>query len=259
MANNSIPVAAPIDSDSAGRGGATAINAVMRVICPTTNSSGTGFLHKSGKIITAEHVVRGVSQATLLLSSGAQLAGRVVATDQDLDLALIDPATPITVAPLQLAPVQQFAIGAHVSTWGFPGGYLGYSPMLSAGYLSAITAHQSKSGKVVRQWVVNAAFNSGNSGGPLLLIETGEVIGVASSKLAPISQEAASAIEALETNRSGVTYSATNPDGTTMMLVEGQIVAMVLQELRRQVQLVIGHAVLLDDVHAFLKANGVIP
>jgi S1-C subfamily serine protease len=106
---------------------------------------------------------------------------------------------------------------------------------------------------------VNAAFNSGNSGGPLLLIETGEVIGVVSSKLAPISREAASALTALENQQSGFANTATRRDGSTFNIPEGQIVAMILRELRRQVQLVIGYAVLLDDVKAFLNTNGINP
>ena len=151
------------------------------------------------------------------------------------------------------------SIGAHVSTWGFPGGYSGASPMLSVGYLAAKDARRTAGGNTIEQWVVNAAFNSGNSGGPLLLIETGEVIGVVSSKLAPISQVAASALTALENAQSGLTYTATRPDGSTFTLMEGQIVAMVLTELRRQVQLVIGYAVLLDDIKAFLNANNINP
>ena len=62
---------------------------------------------------------------------------------------------------------------------------------------------------MIRQWVVNAAFNRGNSGGPVVLIETGEVIGVVSSKLAPISPTAKSALDALEQQKSGFTYEGT--------------------------------------------------
>jgi S1-C subfamily serine protease len=60
---------------------------------------------------------------------------------------------------------------------------------------------------------VNAAFNGGNSGGPLILIETGDVIGVVVSKLAPISQNTLQALKALQSNQSGITYTATAPDG----------------------------------------------
>ena len=130
--------------------------------------------------------------------------------------------------------------------------------MLSAGYLAAMDAHLINGNQVIR-WVVNAAFNSGNSGGPLILIETGEVIGVVSSKLAPISQFAEQALTAMEANSSGVCYTQTLSDGTVRQLVEGQVIAMILNELRSQVQLVIGYAVLLDDLRSFLSANGLTP
>ena len=65
------------------------------------------------------------------------------------------------------------------------------------------------------------------------------------------------ALEALENQKSGFTYSATRPDGTKISVSEGQVIGMVLKELRSQVQLVIGQAVLLDDLRRFLKAHGV--
>jgi hypothetical protein len=130
--------------------------------------------------------------------------------------------------------------------------------MLSAGYLAAMDAHLIGD-RQVSKWVVNAAFNSGNSGGPLMLIETGEVIGVVSSKLAPISPFAQQALAAMEANQSGVAYTQTLPDGSSRNLVEGQIMAMIMNELRSQVQLVIGYAVLLDDLRRFLSANSVTP
>lgn len=106
---------------------------------------------------------------------------------------------------------------------------------------------------------MNAAFNSGNSGGPLLHIETGEVIGVVSSKLAPISDWARSALAALEGQNSGFMYTATKSDGSKKSMSEGQIVASILNELREQVQLVIGMAALLGDLRGFLNKNEINP
>jgi S1-C subfamily serine protease len=256
---NHFPVAAPFDTDSAGNGGKIAVQAVLRVVCPRANSSGTGFLHHSGRIITAEHVVRRCQQALLVLPDGHRVPAAVAATDADHDLALLEPQQAIDATPLAISGLQTLSIGSQVSTWGFPGGYGGTSPMLSVGYLAAKDAFRTASGNTIERWVVNAAFNSGNSGGPLLLIKTGEVIGIVSSKLAPISPEAASALTALRDQQSGFLYTATRPDGSTFNIPEGQIVAMILHELRRQVQLVIGYAVVLDDIKAFLSTNGIDP
>jgi S1-C subfamily serine protease len=111
----------------------------------------------------------------------------------------------------------------------------------------------------VRKWVVNAAFNGGNSGGPLIHIETGNVMGVVSSKLAPISPESAKILELLKSQQSGMQWKGTRADGTTFTVSEASLVGQVLDELRRQVQLVIGQAVLLEDIKAFLKANKIEP
>jgi len=151
-------------------------------------------------------------------------------------------------------------IGAQVSTWRFPGGYNGLSPMLSVCYLAGVDAYKLDSGKIVRKWVVNAAFNGGNSGGPLIHIETGAVFGVVSSKLAPITNETSQILKALENNSgTGIMYNAKTADGKDISFTEGQLVGRVLNELRRQVQLVIGQAVLREDLVAFLRANKIEP
>ncbi len=111
----------------------------------------------------------------------------------------------------------------------------------------------------MKRWVINAAFNGGNSGGPLINVEDGTVIGVVSSKLAPIPAYIESALEALKNQKSGFSFTKTKTDGTTEQVSEGQIIADILQHLRNQTQLVIGHTVLLEDIKKFLKQNGVKP
>ena len=132
--NQHIPVAAPIDTDSAGKGGDKAMQSVLRVICHQQNSSGTGFLHQSGKIITAEHVVRGCKDPLLILPTGVQIKTSViVVVDNNHDLAILEPETPISADSLVISGATSLAVGTQVSTWGFPGGYTGLSSMLSIG------------------------------------------------------------------------------------------------------------------------------
>jgi hypothetical protein len=256
---NTVPVTAPIDTDSAGRAGDIATHSVIRILCPAQNSVGTSFLHKSGDLITADHVVRGCPNPQMVMANGTLAPVTIVATDQDHDLALLKPNVALAATPLEIANADDPKIGTQVSTWGFPGGYNGLSPMLSVGYLAGIDAYKLDSGKIVRKWVVNAAFNGGNSGGPLIHIETGLVFGVVSSKLAPISEETKQILTALENQKSGFTFNATTPDGKQITFTEGQLIGKVLGELRRQVQLVIGQAVLREDLVAFLKANKIDP
>jgi hypothetical protein len=230
---NNIPVAALIDSDSdsAGRGGDVASQSVVRLICVAQNTVEAGFLHKSGNIITADHVVRGCSAPEMILPTGLRATVTVIAAE----------------------------VGTQVSTWGFPGGYFGLSPMLSVGYLAGIDAFKTASGKIIRQWVVNAAFNGGNSGGPLVHIKSGTIFGVVSSKLAPISSDAAYTLQILENQKFGLRYTVKKPDGTEVSFSEAQLVGKVFNELRSQVQLVIGKAVLLADLVTFLRANKIEP
>ena len=131
--------------------------------------------------------------------------------------------------------------------------------MLGVGYLSGVDQVPDIAGNPVNQFVVNAAINHGNSGGPVILVETGEVIGVADNKIAPLSDESLAALAALQGASYGMQYPATMPDGSTKSFGEGQVVAMVLEQLRQQVQLAIGHTVLLDDIRAFLSLHGIAP
>lgn len=153
-----IAVSAPIDTESAAKGGDIATNAVFRIICVKQDSQGTGFLHKSGNIITAAHVVKNCDEPTIQLINGSLISSKVTATDADLDLAIVAPTFPIDATPLILSSKTDIKIGAQVSTWGFPGGYIGLSPMLSVGYLSGMQGTRLSDGKVIRQWVVNAAL-----------------------------------------------------------------------------------------------------
>jgi S1-C subfamily serine protease len=257
--DNHIFTAAPVDTETAGKNGATTAQAVYRLICPALNSSGTGFLHKSGNIITAAHVVHGCPDPEILLPDGSLNALSIKIIDDDFDVAILTPATPIATAPLPLSAAPNLKIGMQVVTWGFPGGYNGRAPLLSVGYLAGMDAVRTPSGKIVTQWVVNAAFNSGNSGGPLIQVETGDVIGVVSSKLTPLSEESSVILNTLAASSSGMQYGFTTTDGSTTTLSEAQIVEKVLLELRRQTQLVIGYAVLSFDLKALLLRGGVDP
>jgi S1-C subfamily serine protease len=259
--NTNIPVAAPIDTESAGKAWDAAYKSVVRVICPKENWGGSGFLHKSGKVITAEHVIHPCSEIIIVPNTGENIKASVLATDADIDLASLSINAPINAPALPISIHESHLnVGAQVSAWGFPAGYPGSAPLLSVGYLAGVgDTKKTTNGKVIQQWIVNAAFNGGNSGGPLLDIETGEVIGVVASKLAPISPTAKSALEALKNQQSGFMYEATRPDGSKFQISEGHVIELVLDELRNQVQLVIGMAVLDDDLLEFLKKQNIDP
>jgi S1-C subfamily serine protease len=233
-------------SEYAGRGGWGAANSVYRLGCPDQNRSGTAFGHSSGRIITAEHVVRNcdVKKLLVIAPSGATTGVTAVVGDADFDLALLTPTVADFVKlPLDVTSEEAFTFGAQVSTWGFPEGYKGSVPILSIGQLAGVEELRVKPNLVVRKWVVNGAFNPGNSGGPVIETKTAKVIGVISGKLAPIPEELLSKLQDIEKNGSA----------------NEQTIARTLLYMRKQTQLVIGFATLSKDFRDFLKSKGIEP
>ena len=239
----------------------TAIPSVFRVLIPARNRSGTAFLHKGGRLITASHVLEDCSpqQVELINSRGETFKVKKIVSDQTHDLALMTPDIRINVPSLQLSPTDRFAVGLQVSSWGYPSGYKGQKPLFMSGYLSGIDTVEAKDGSSVTRWVVNAAFNNGNSGGPLLDIERGEVIGVVSSKLTPLPKDVESALAALKSQKSNVVFERKLPDGSRIAMSEAQVIEFVLEYLRSQTQLVIGYAVTIVDLRNFLGSQGIAP
>ena len=222
------------------------MNSVYRIFCPDRNRGGTAFGHRSGRIVTAEHIVRDCDPKKLqvVAPSGATTGVIAVTSDPDLDLALITPSVGDFVkVPLGLTADSRFIMGAQVSTWGFPEGYGGLTPLLSVGYLAGVEEIRLKPNVVLRKWIINGAFNRGNSGGPVLETKTGTIVGVISSKLAPMPKELELSLDNLEKNGSA----------------EVKNIAKVLQYLRSQTQLVIGLATITADLRIFLQKNGIEP
>lgn len=148
-------------------------------------------------------------------------------------------------------------VGSVVRTWGHPLGYSGPAPLLSVGYLSGFIAHQVGSNPAVKHIVVNAAFNSGNSGGPLFAGSDSQVVGVVVSKALPLfTPFVQSAIQAFANNQSGVVFNGTGPDGRAITMVESQLVAHVVASLRDMAQVMIGEAIAVEELKAFIGYKG---
>jgi hypothetical protein len=245
----------PADSADASKSGPQVAVSVVHVMCANI-PSGTGFIHKSGWVITAAHVVEPCGKSTMVRTAvGQKIPVKDVRRNDLLDLAILAleprPEVPRT---LTLSTNSLFTIGLRVSTWGFPYGYSGDVPLLSVGYLAGVQQFQTNT-----MWVVNGAFNSGNSGGPVISLQDGSVIGVVNSKLGPIPDYLKEPLDALAKDSSGILYKSKRPDGTVKEMTEAQITAEVLDHLRRQVQLVVGYAVQVKDLRQFLKDNGIEP
>jgi S1-C subfamily serine protease len=257
---NRVLLGAPLEIDSAGRASEAAQNGVARIICRSTTYGGTGFLHKSGFLITAAHVVNGCDTKNLVVISGSGQAVGVssVSADNEKDLSILKPTTAFEGKPIDIDINFVPKLGEQVATWGYPGGYSGLTPLLSVGYFSGIQnfiggQHSTNS---IKRWVINAAFNGGNSGGPLMSVESGKVIGIVSSKYAPLPKHIADIIEFLKNDGSGM-HSGARLHGKD--LSQAQLAGYVLEYLRTQVQLVIGYSVTMEDLVDFLKSKDIDP
>lgn len=265
--NTTLPVSSPATSITANLSAPSAVQSVMRVLC-SSKTRGTGFLHKSGHIITANHVIEGckTEHLSLLLSNKKEINITTTKTNPYLDLAILKPKKRINANPLLITSINKFTIGAPVAIWGYPYGYNGLRPLVVTGILSGedqypIKDHCPNNKKecyTKPRWVLNAAINSGNSGGPLIYQEDGKVFGVVITKLAPLPPEVQSALKALKNQASGFVYDK-NVEGKIEKVSEAQVISLVLEHLRRQTQLVIGHATTNYDLINFLKANGIEP
>jgi S1-C subfamily serine protease len=258
---DTIPLSAPVTTELAGKTASIAQTSVFRIVDVGAGSGGTGFLHKSGKIITAAHVVANprIDQIKIVLSSGAVIDVKSLQVDADLDLAVLEPAVVLPGKALPIHSTTTAPAGLQVLTWGFPEGYGSLTPLLTVGYVAGTDEVSVPSGKRISRFVINAAFNRGNSGGPVIRMEDGAVVGVVSSKLAPIPPYIVSALQALANQQSGFTYEATDASGKKIVLTEGKIIGDVLFYLRSQTQLVIGHAVSTAQLVDYLRAQNIEP
>ena len=255
-----MPVATRWLLDAAGESERASISSVYIILCPKRSSQGTGFLLRGGPIITAGHVIQGYQAVDILAVSpyGDKITFAKILIDPKRDLALLFPDKELK-GGLLLGSEENPSVGIKVSTWGFPEGWNGPAPLLSVGYLSGYMAQKKKSdsGSIIKLLVVNGAFNPGNSGGPLFLQDNNKVIGVVVSKLIPLNEYILSAIKALAENKSGLIFPGKDEKGNPIKFVESQVVAIVLERFKQLTQVMIGQAIHVSELRAFLKEQGI--
>ncbi|HEX7449970.1 MAG TPA: serine protease, partial [Pirellulales bacterium] len=140
--------------------------------------SGSGFVvTPDGYIVTCAHVVEGSTKLEAVL--GAQTyPAQVVAFDKEHDLAVIHVAA-ANLPTVPLANSDTVQLAEEVRAVGYPlSNVLGESVKITRGTIAGVV---NTSGQKLFQ--VDASINPGNSGGPLVN-EMGQVVGVASAKLA---------------------------------------------------------------------------
>jgi len=181
---------------------------------------GSGFVVGAGNlVVTNAHVLPevippGGSEGSLVVvvptqSGGSGTAGRsatLLGLDREHDLALLRIEGPPLPA-LPLADEARSREGAAVAIIGFPiGGALGFTPVTHRGIISSITGialpapgAQSLNSQAINRlrqgsfdiYQLDATAYPGNSGGPVLDVESGKVIAVINMVLVKGSKESA--------------------------------------------------------------------
>lgn len=141
------------------------------------NGMGSGIvIDPRGYIITNQHVVEDVNLLRVRLVDGGSYNAKVLARDQEADLALlkIDVGRPLPVLPLGTA--SDLMVGETVVAIG---NAYGYEHSVSPGFISALKRDVSLNKEISYKSLIQttAPINPGNSGGPLLNIN-GELVGV---------------------------------------------------------------------------------
>lgn len=150
-------------------------------------ASGTGFvISTDGYIITNCHVVDGGSTFTVSFEDGRSYDGELIGADAANDVALLKiDETGLT--PVVIGDSDAIHVGEDIIAIGNPLGELTFS--LSKGVVSALNrVVTTDSDEANYMFQIDAAVNSGNSGGPVFN-SLGQVIGVVTAKYADTGVE----------------------------------------------------------------------
>ncbi len=135
---------------------------------------------RRGYVITNHHVVKGADKITVTLRDGRTLGAKVVGSDAESDVAVIQiPSGNLTALPL--ADSDALRVGDFVVAIGNP---FGLGQTVTSGIVSAL----GRTGLGIQGYEdfiqTDASINPGNSGGALVNLR-GELVGVNTAILAP--------------------------------------------------------------------------
>ncbi|VYT94498.1 trypsin-like serine protease [Clostridium paraputrificum] len=155
---------------------------------------GSGFIiNEDGYILTNYHVVElaisnNTKDVTVILSTGEEVAAKVVNYDQNRDIAMVKLVDGTKVpAVVELGDSDGLYVGQEVVAIGTPLGK-NFAQTLTKGIVSGVNRNLTTEGGNTGDYIqTDAAINSGNSGGPLINTK-GEVIGINTAKLSGQSE-----------------------------------------------------------------------
>src|SRR4051794_22293310 len=150
---------------------------VIRIESDTCDGRGvgTGVLISRHLVLTVEHVVDGATLVRLKQGKHVTATGTVIGQDTARDVALVRSSTPLAGHLFKLA-AGTARLGDAVAALGFP---LGLPLTVTRGSVSG-TGRSIPIDGLRRRGLLqtDAAVNPGNSGGPLLRTDSGDVVGL---------------------------------------------------------------------------------
>ncbi|HEY4092052.1 MAG TPA: Do family serine endopeptidase [Luteibacter sp.] len=132
-----------------------------------------------GYVLTNNHVVGGADDITVTLQDGRDLKAKLIGTDPDTDVAVLQiPAEGLQAMPI--ADSAQLRVGDFVVAVGDP---FGLGQTATSGMVSAV--NRTGLGKGIQNFIqTDASINPGNSGGALVNLR-GELVGINSMIFTP--------------------------------------------------------------------------
>lgn len=156
---------------------------VLSIYANTTSglSQGSGFIYNNdGYIITNAHVIKDSKSVSVKLMDSSIYEGIVVEKSPYIDIALIKVPSLKGTSPLHIDKNYSANIGDKVITIGTP---LNSKNKITKGIISDINRNFNVSSyKYNNMYQITAPIDNGSSGGPLISIKTGKVIGITSVK-----------------------------------------------------------------------------
>ena len=148
-------------------------------------STGTGFVwDRDGHIVTNFHVVQDATSWRVVMHDQTSYMAEPVGGSARHDLAVLRIDAPAdSLRPVRVGDSDRVRVGQSAYAIGNP---FGYSATLTTGIISALSRQiQGLTGDIIEDVIqVDAAINTGNSGGPLL-DSRGRVIGINSQIASP--------------------------------------------------------------------------
>lgn len=151
---------------------------VVEVVATTPAGAdlGSGFVYDNqGDILTNDHVVSGATSVGVKTETGQIYPATIIGADPSLDVAALH-VSRLSLAPLTVNAHYAGALGDNILAFGSP---LGLSDTVTTGIISGLNRSFTIHGvHYQNMFQISAPIAPGNSGGPLVLLASGAVVGM---------------------------------------------------------------------------------